>query len=282
MTIARNRRHGLVSARAVARACWLVAVACGVACGGMALGWLNRPLRAETVASPPTDSHLIAQTTAPTGAAAATPGDAGDLRLDTWDKTYPPNMAPDGWEAQKFSPLFSKGDDYFWQFVHAGDEHYLHVRSGSNNSYSVGYKNPVNLKDRPWIEWDWKMIKLPKGGDVRVRAKDDQAGSMCLIVDPGLTSFDSSLCYLFENDGPKDEPITSTQHDNLRYLILRTAKAGDPIGMWLHERRNLLADYKRLFGHELAKDAYLGVAIDSNDTASSAEAMYRNFVLRKS
>jgi hypothetical protein len=140
----------------------------------------------------------------------------------------------------------------------------------------------VFLKDWPVLEWEWKMGKLPKGGDVRVKERDDQAGAMCVMLDPGLASFDSSFCYLFENDGPKDTPLIGTRHDNARYLIVRTAAAGDPVGQWLHEKRNVYEDYKRVFGREPLKAAYVGIQIDSNDTETSSEAFYRALYLRKS
>ena len=204
------------------------------------------------------------------------------LRLDGFDKSYPPGQSAPNWDTRKFAPLFGNGDVFFYEFVsHGPDEHYIHVRSGKNNSFSVGYSDPVPLMKLPWLEWDWKIGVLPKGGDVRVKERDDQAGSMCIIIDPHFTSFDSSLCYLFENDGPKDTPITSTRNGNARYLILRTAKAGDPIGEWLHERRNVIEDYKRVFGKAPGHPVFVGVTIDSNDTQSAAEAYYRNIVLRK-
>jgi len=218
-------------------------------------------------------------------ASASSPVTAKDdgLRLDTFDKTYPPGETPPEWEARKFFPLFGSGERYFYQFVHNGpNEHFLHLRSGRNNSFTVVYDKPANVRNFPWLEWDWKMGVLPKGGDVRRKDRDDQAGSLCMVIDPGTTSFDSSLCYLFENDGPKDTPIVSTHANNARYLIVRTARSGDPVGAWLHERRNLVEDYKRVFGREFTKPAFLGMQIDSNDTESAAEAFYRNLILRKS
>jgi hypothetical protein len=209
---------------------------------------------------------------------------AGDvLRLDTWDKTYSSNDEAPGWSAHKFSPVMGSGNRYFYEFVHkSAEEHYLHLASGRNNSFSVGVDKAYALKEWPILEWDWKMGVLPKGGDVRVKEKDDQAGSMCVVIDPGL-NFDSSLCYLFENDGPKDDkPITSTRKSQAKYLIIRTAKAGDKVGEWLHEKRNVYEDYKRVFGHEPGKPGNFGIQIDSNDTESSAEAFYRNIVLHKS
>lgn len=207
----------------------------------------------------------------------------GELRLDAFDKSYAPNEPAKDWIFRKFSPLMGDGERFFFQFVHQGpNAHYIHLQSGRNNSFSVGREKLVSLNEWPVLEWEWKITVLPKNGDVRVKERDDQAGAVCIVLDPGIATFDSSLCYLFENDGPKDTPITSTKKDNARHLILRTAKSGDPLGQWLRERRNVLQDYKRVFGHDPQKPAYFGMMIDSNDTESSAEAFYRNLVLRKS
>ncbi len=215
-------------------------------------------------------------------AAGAARGQQGSpWRLDDFNKTYPPNEVYGKWNARKFSPTFGSGERYFYQFVHNGAEHYLHLESGSDNSFSVGLEVPFRLQDWRTLEWEWRITKLPTQGDVRVRERDDQAGSVCVIVNPGLFGYEA-VCYLFENGGPKDTPITSTQRDNVRYLILRTAAAGDPLGQWLKEQRNILQDYKRLFGKEPEQEAVVGFQIDSNDTRSAAEAFYRNIILRKS
>ena len=203
-----------------------------------------------------------------------------EMRLDVFSKTYSPNKAIPGWDSRKISPIFGSGDRFFFQFVHKSDqEQYLHLKSGKNNSFSVGSEKRFQLRDWPILEWEWKVTQFPKGGDVRVKKLDDQAGAICVVVNPGLVGFDS-LCYLWENDGPKETPITSSKRDDSKYLILRTAKA-DPTGDWVKERRNIFEDYKRLFGREPEKEAVIGVQIDSDDTASSGEAFYRRIYLRK-
>jgi len=203
-------------------------------------------------------------------------------RIDDFSKTLPPGELVPGWDSQKVSPTFGKGKDFFFQFVHdkGGEEHYLHVRSGSNNSFTVGSKKNFQIKAWPWLEWEWRVTQLPKGGDVRIKAKDDQAGSMCVIHDPGLVGFDS-LCYIWENMGPKGAELTSTKRDDSKYVILRAADS-DETGKWYAERRNIYEDFKKLFGREPTKDAVIGVQIDSDDTQSSGEVFYRNIVLKKS
>lgn len=216
-------------------------------------------------------------------ALASPPAQAADeLRLDAFNRTYAPNEPPSDWTYRKFSPLIGDGERFFFQFVHKSpDEHYIHLQSGRDNSFSVGREKLVSLQEWPVLEWEWKITVLPKDGDVRVKERDNQAGSVCIVIRPTFTSFDSSLCYLFENGGPKDTPIKSTKRDNAEHLILRTAQLGDPVGQWLHERRNMLKDYKRVFGHAPTGEALIAMVIDANDTQSSAEAFYRNIILHK-
>ena len=202
------------------------------------------------------------------------------LRLDVFEQTLPPNEPIANWSAQKIAPLFGSGDEFFYQFVvEASGERYLHVKSGRNNSFSVGAKLEFELSTYRMLEWEWKVTRLPKGGDVRVKARDDQAGSICVIVNPGLVGFES-MCYLWENAGPIDAPLTSTKRDDSRYLILHVGTSG-PFGTWVQERRNVFADYRRVFRKDPERKAIIGVQIDSDSTESSAEAFYRNIVLRR-
>lgn len=201
------------------------------------------------------------------------------VRIDDFDRDWPPNGLPDGWELHKIAPFFGNGKDLFFQLRKAGSEYTVHMRSGSDNSYTLGSSKDFRLQDWPVLEWEWKVVITPKGGDVRVKDRDDQAGSICVIVNPGLVGFDS-LCYLWENDGPKDTPIKSTKRDASRYLILRTVKE-DGTGKWYSEKRDMLADYVRVFGKQPQDTAVIGMQIDSDSTASKAEVFYRNIYRRK-
>src|SRR4029453_423538 len=39
----------------------------------------------------------------------------------------------------------------------------------------------VNLKETPILEWSWKAITLPKNGDCRKKATDDQAAQLYIV-----------------------------------------------------------------------------------------------------
>jgi len=199
-------------------------------------------------------------------------------RLDDHKKTLSPGKAFGKWDMEKIAPVFGSGEQTFFQFVHDGeDKHYIHLKSGKNNSFSVGLGEKFEVKDWPELEWEWRVTVLPTGGDVRVKERDDQAGSICLIVNPGLFGF-KSMCYLWENGGPKDKPLVSTKREDSRYLILRS-KAEDGAGEWKKEKRNILADFKRVFGKDPDDTAIIGMQIDSDSTTSAGEVFYRNIVL---
>ena len=211
----------------------------------------------------------------------ALPVQGQSLRLDEYSETLKPNKVISGWDSTKFSPVFGSGNKFFFQFVYKSpEEHYLHLASGDDNSFSVGSKKEIKLADWPVLSWEWKVTTTPKGGDVQIKEKDDQAGSICLVVDPGMTSFDSSLCYIYENDGPKDQVLTSKKDEKAKYIIVRSAKA-DGLGKWFSEKRNLLEDYKKAFGRTPTKIGVIGMQIDSNDTKSSGEAFFRKIILTK-
>lgn len=209
-------------------------------------------------------------------------GEAGTFRhLDNFQKTLPPGKIPGKWKANYHLPVFGSGEKALIQFVHkSASEHYIHLASGKNNWFSLGMDLPFNLKDWPVLEWEWKITKLPKGGDVRIPEKDDQAGAICLITGLGTFGFDSALCYLYENAGPKNTLVIHPKNKNSRFYFLRTGEA-DGVGQWFKERRNIVQDYKKAFGDFPKSKALVVIQIDSNTTETSAEAYYRNIFQRK-
>jgi hypothetical protein len=46
------------------------------------------------------------------------------------------------------------------------------------------------------------------------------------------------------------------------------------LGTFVTESRNVLEDFKKIFGEEPANPAIVSLAIDSNDTHTSAEAFF--------
>lgn len=203
------------------------------------------------------------------------------IRLDDFKKTYSPGKFPDKWKSRYLLPYFGRGERSIIHFVHKGPgQHYIRLASGKDNWFSLGLKAPFRAEDWPVLEWEWKIGKFPKGGDVRKDGKDDQAGAICFILGYGTFGFDTALCYLYENSGPKNKLIIHRNKKNSRFFFPRTREA-DGGNRWYKERRNLLKDYIQAFGKPPKEKGLLVIFIDSNSTETSAEAFYRNIYQRK-
>lgn len=212
---------------------------------------------------------------------AGTAAAQSEVRIDDFSQTMDINEVPDKWNFNKIP--FTEDEGIHFRFVHDDSDgtHFIHLKSGKDNSYMVGKGGfEYEVADLPILEWEWRVVTLPTGGDVRIEEKDDQAASICVVIDPGTFGADETLCYIWENKGPVGAELTSTKREDSKYIILRAADT-DQLGKWYKERRNTLEDFKRVFGYEPPDEAIIGVQIDSDSTESSAEVFYRNIILKK-
>ena len=65
--------------------------------------------------------------------------------------------------------------------------------------------------------------------------------------------------------------VESPRTGMVTYVVVRSGAAD--LGKWLVERRNVLADYRRIYGEEPSEAAEgVSIGVDSNDTRSKAES----------
>jgi hypothetical protein len=62
-------------------------------------------------------------------------------------------------------------------------------------------------------------------------------------------------------------------------VVVRSGAA--ELGTWITERRNVAEDFKRIYGSEPEPPAVLSIAIDSNDTRSTAESFIGPLLFRR-
>lgn len=202
------------------------------------------------------------------------------------------NGIPQGWEVKEWK---GKADI---NVVMDGDEPVLWLKS--NGTSTALYKEvTVDIRDLPYLNWRWKVTRLPDGGDVRKRAKDDQAAQVYVIFPMnGLLSKINSILparlpdididskikaravgYIWDSSAPQGLDITSRKSSKVRYVVVKGGKAG--LGQWHTEKRNIYEDYKRLFGEEPPKAGRIAVMIDSDDTKSLAECFIGEIYLSR-
>jgi Protein of unknown function (DUF3047) len=157
----------------------------------------------------------------------------------------------------------------------------LRMRSANEGStISRDIKGKVRLKETPLLEWSWKATVLPRGGDSCKKATDDQAAQIFVVWPRFPTAVRSRIIgYVWDTTAPAGTICKSEKTGTVTYVIVRSG-TGD-LGKWFTERRNVVEDFKKIYGEEPDDPEALSVAIDSNDTSSTAESFMGTILFRR-
>lgn len=182
---------------------------------------------------------------------------------------------PVGWKLKQWF-----GHDHQMEILTEGKKKVLHLISQAN-SFGIYKKISVDFKTTPFLIWDWKVTRLPEGGDVRQKGKDDQAAQVYVIFPRFPRMINSRLVgYIWDTSAPKGEKLTSAKSSNTRYIVLESGT--EQLGKWITEKRNVYEDYQTLFGEDPPEGGELSIMIDSDDTESSAESYFTNIHIESS
>jgi hypothetical protein len=148
------------------------------------------------------------------------------------------------------------------------DQPAFHFRS---NKSSFGLERSIDIDPNqlPYLSWHWKVTQLPRGGDFRHSATDDQAAQV-------LVAFDDRhiITYLWDTSAPQGtmQSASSIPFVHIFAVVCRSGAAD--INQWLQETRNVGADYQKAFGKPASHVKGLRLQINSQHTGSSAESYF--------
>jgi hypothetical protein len=182
---------------------------------------------------------------------------------------------PDGWSGQSWG-----NPRYDFTVVVEGSDRVLHLRSRGDNS-TISKEIKVDVKEYPLLVWRWKAVVLPAGGDCRRKATDDEAAQIYVSFPRFPTTMRSRIIgYVWDTTAPAGTIVKSESSGLVTYVVVRSGAA--ELGRWLTETRNVYDDFKRIYGEAPTEPVgAVSVAIDSNDTRSSAESYIGTILFRK-
>jgi hypothetical protein len=183
---------------------------------------------------------------------------------------------PPEWKGQQWgSPA------YDMTVAEDGGKRALHLKSNNEGStISKEVKGKVNLKDTPVLEWSWKMVTLPKGGNSCVKSADDQAGQVFVMWPRFPEQVRSRIIgYVWDTTQPVGTTCKSEKSGMVTYIVVRSGAA--EVGKWLTEKRNVRDDFKKIYGEEADNPGAVSISIDSNDTNSYAESFIGPIAFRR-
>ncbi len=147
-----------------------------------------------------------------------------------------------------------------------------------NSAFGVYREQEIEIREYPFLNWEWKVTELPVGGSFLNKNTDDQAaqvyvsfGSLSFFNKP----FVKAVGYYWSSTVPVGTEGECPTWSKSRAIVLRSGK--EDLGQWKREKRNLAEDYRRLFGDEAPSSASaLRLYTNSQHTETGTEVSFRN------
>jgi hypothetical protein len=192
-------------------------------------------------------------------------GAVADVRVATWES------APKGplelgatWRAYPSDQKFKHAP----AIVLDGGRPVLALRT-ENEPMRIGRVVKIDPRETPWLTWDWKALVLPEGGDVRDTRRNDQVGRVMVMFE-GL----KGLLYVWDTTAPVGAEARSDGLEMFQRVLIVVRSGPQRVGQWERERRNVLADYRRVYEAEPRAIKWVGLETHSNDTRTRTAVLF--------
>jgi hypothetical protein len=168
--------------------------------------------------------------------------------------------------------------------------------SYGNLVHPLRIEQPANLH----LAWQWRVDQPIEAADISVRASEDIALKVCTMWDEPIDRMPfvdrqsirflrsrtddpvpgATVCYIWDAHLPVGTQIDSPFTRRLRYIVLRSG--AERLHRWTPERRDIAADFMKLFGEESRElPPLIGIAVgaDADNTRSHSLSHAADLVL---
>ena len=230
----------------------------------------------RTVSALGTAAALCALVIFAWGPAPLRAADPGTTPVEDW-ASQPEGKTgiPDGWKGQNWG-----SPNYNFRIVTDGGRKVINMKSAGDSS-TISKEVKVDVKTSPILQWSWRAVTLPKGGNACKSATDDEAAQIYVTFPRFPTAVRSRIVsYIWDTTAPVGTVCKSEKTGLVTYVVVRSGSAD--LGKWMTESRNVLEDFKKIYGEAPGEDVgAISLAIDSNDTKSTAESFFGEIFFRK-
>lgn len=128
-----------------------------------------------------------------------------------------------------------------------------------------------------YLRWSWKIEHPIAAGDEKSKAGDDYAARVYVVFSGRFFWQMRAINYIWANQLRKGESIPSAFTADS--MMVAVESGSSLAGRWVTEERDLLADYRRLFGGEPREVNAIAIMTDTDNTGSDATAWYGEITL---
>ncbi len=155
----------------------------------------------------------------------------------------------------------------------------------SHGTSSVLFKQvDVGLSEHPFLTWEWKAIRFPSKKQNKVlaaRSDNDFVARIYVVFRRRIPLSSDVIQYVWDDHFPVGASVSSPFARGNKVIVVRSGPTTPP-GTWLAEKRDLVADYQKLFGKAPRGNVMaIGLMSDSDNTGTESEAYFRRLAVQK-
>lgn len=215
------------------------------------------------------------------------------LRIGAFSLADPADPLPADWHLLTFPGIESHTR---YRLIRDQDTLVVQAQSQAAAAGLIRYlKFDAQLHD--WLSWRWKITHVLKKGDLHRKEGDDYPARLYVAFEfePQRASWwermvhavagasagrqlpGTTLSYIWANRAARgtlaDNPFT----DQVKMFVLQSGNA--KANQWISEKRNIVQDYRRAFGHDPPPAMGVAIMTDTDNTGESATAYYGDITL---
>ena len=173
------------------------------------------------------------------------------------------------------------------------------IASSNNSISSVTTPLTADPSVFQYLEWEWKIESVIESGDMTRKDGDDFAARVYVTFDydksnlgfgdrikyvayRAFTSFDiplRSLNYIWANKAEIGATGENPFSSWVQYVVVQSGN--ELAGEWKVEKRNILEDYRMVYGEEPPPISGITIMTDSDNTGESTRAYFGKITLSK-
>lgn len=174
------------------------------------------------------------------------------------------------------------------------------VRIEADHSYGDLVQRLQPVSPASWLAWQWRVERPLERTDLSKKSGDDSEVKVCVFFDEPLGRIPfverqllrvlrarssepipaATICYVWDSHLPVDTALDNPFTRRMRYIVLESGTAR--LDQWVGERRDIDADFRRVFGAECATvPPVTGVSVgaDADSTRGHSLAYVSNVAL---
>ncbi|MDP3761785.1 MAG: DUF3047 domain-containing protein [Ramlibacter sp.] len=166
------------------------------------------------------------------------------------------------------------------------------LRASGRGASGLRCRLHVDPQAVPWMRWSWRTREVPPGMNVQRGATDDSPartvvafhGEESLLSLRDRAVFElvhlitgqrlpyATLMYVWDAQLPVGTVVNYARTSRIRYLVVESGR--QRAGRWLWYERNLVEDFRRVFGEEPGWVDSVGLMTDGDDLKVAVETWY--------